>query len=106
MLALFAPHDRFFVPMANTLDLVQGPDPTNGFVTYLDSSTAQSAGLYKTIGNQIFIGVDNTSVLDPNGAGRKSLKLQSNAAFTEGLFIADFRWAKRTNLPEAAMVSV
>ena len=67
------------------------PDPTNGYVTYLSASDAAAAGLYKiTPSNQIYMGVDNTSVLDPNGSGRKSVRLASNTAFTRGLFIADF----------------
>lgn len=65
-------------------------DPTNGYVNYLSQSAAQAAGLYKIIGNQVFVGVDNTSVLDPSGTGRNSVRIASNAAWTKGLFIADF----------------
>jgi hypothetical protein len=36
------------------------------------------------------MGVDTRSTLDPNGAGRKSVRVQSKNAYTRGLFIADF----------------
>lgn len=65
-------------------------DPTNGYVNYLSQSAAQSAGLYKIINNKVFIGVDNTSVLDPAGTGRNSVRIASTASWTKGLFIADF----------------
>ena len=65
-------------------------DPTQGFVTYVSSEQAQSEGLYKIVNNQVYIGVDNVTVLDPNGAGRNSVRLSSNTAFNNGLFIADF----------------
>ncbi|KAL9620718.1 MAG: hypothetical protein Q9160_004731 [Pyrenula sp. 1 TL-2023] len=65
-------------------------DPTHGFVNYLSQSAAQSSGLYQIQGNQVYIGVDHNTVLNPNGVGRNSVRLQSNRAYNHGLIIADF----------------
>jgi hypothetical protein len=71
---------------------VQISDPTNGFVNYLTQSQAQSLGLYQVINNRVFIGVDNTTILDPyGGVGRNSVRLMSNNAYNHGLVIADFQ---------------
>ncbi|OCK92871.1 glycoside hydrolase family 16 protein [Cenococcum geophilum 1.58] len=66
-------------------------DPTHGFVNYVTQAQAQSEGLLKTIGDQVYIGVDNTTQLDPNGSvGRNSVRLQSNPSYNHALVIADF----------------
>jgi len=70
-------------------------DPTNGFVTYV--ADPASMGLMQTVGEQVFIGVDNTTVLDPAGPGRNSVRLQSNTAYNQGLFIADFAHVPGSN---------
>ena len=63
----------------------------DGFVNYVTQAQAQSEGLLKTIGNQVYIGVDNTTQLDPNGSvGRNSVRLQSNPSYNHALVIADF----------------
>lgn len=64
-----------------------GGDPTHGYVEYLTQSAAQSAGLINTNNNQIYMGVDYTT-LNPS-AGRASVRVSSNAVWTHGLFIAD-----------------
>ena len=65
-------------------------DLTGGYVTYVAEGTALQEGLIKTIGNQVYLGVDYTSVLDPNGPGRNSVRLMSNNAYNNGLIIGDF----------------
>ncbi|KAF2168670.1 glycoside hydrolase family 16 protein [Zasmidium cellare ATCC 36951] len=65
-------------------------DPTHGYVNYVNQQQAQSQGLYKVIGNQVYVGVDNTSVLNPSGTGRNSVRLMSNTAYNQGLVIGDF----------------
>jgi hypothetical protein len=64
-----------------------GADPTNGYVSYQSQSAAQSQGLINTNNGQIYMGVDSTTV-NPS-AGRASVRVSSNEAFTHGLFIAD-----------------
>ncbi|GAD92526.1 hypothetical protein PVAR5_1119 [Paecilomyces variotii No. 5] len=63
-----------------------GTDPTNGFVQYVDQSTAQSAGLIST-GSSVYIGVDNTNVA--SSSGRESVRISSTATYEHGLVILD-----------------
>ncbi|ORY08744.1 endo-1,3(4)-beta-glucanase-like protein [Clohesyomyces aquaticus] len=72
-------------------------DPTHGFVTYVDQGTAQNLGLIKNQGSQVYMGVDTTSHLDPNGPGRKSVRIQSKKSYTHGLVIADIAHAPGSN---------
>ncbi|KAK7180114.1 putative endo-1,3(4)-beta-glucanase [Paraphaeosphaeria sporulosa] len=69
----------------------------DGFVNYVNQATAQSKGLYRTQNNQVYIGVDSSTVLNPNGVGRDSVRLQSNRAYTHGLVIADFAHVPGSN---------
>ncbi|UNI14445.1 hypothetical protein JDV02_001074 [Purpureocillium takamizusanense] len=73
----------------NSFDFHNGPDPTRGFVEYVDQATAQQAGLIRAgQGNgSVYMGVDHTSVNPANG--RKSVRITSKQSFTKGLFIAD-----------------
>lgn len=70
----------------------QGNDPTDGFVNYLSASDAASQGLTKVLStDQVYIGVDNTTVLSSTSTtGRGSLRLESYETFTTGnLVIVD-----------------
>lgn len=62
------------------------PDPTHGFVDYVDQATAKSSKLFYTKNNQIIIKTDNTTVT-PNG--RPSVRLVSKASYNSGLFLLD-----------------
>lgn len=74
-------------------DFFTGPDPTRGFVTYVDDATAQSSNLVSSPSDSgdssFFLAVDSFSVLDPNGPGRKAVRITSQKAWTHGLFVAD-----------------
>jgi hypothetical protein len=73
------------------LTILQGTDPTHGSVDYISLADAQSSGLTKIIGNQVFMGVDNTTVIPTSSSdGRKSNWITSKTAFTHGLLIGDF----------------
>ncbi|PVH95870.1 glycoside hydrolase family 16 protein [Periconia macrospinosa] len=65
-------------------------DPTHGFVNYVNQGAATSQGLIKFQNNQVYMGVDTQSVLNPNGVGRNSVRLQSKKAYQHALVIADF----------------
>ncbi|EUC38853.1 glycoside hydrolase family 16 protein [Bipolaris zeicola 26-R-13] len=65
-------------------------DPTHGFVDYVTLQQAQQYGLFKTQNNQVYMGVDSTSTLNPNGPGRRSVRIQSKTAYNRALVIADF----------------
>jgi hypothetical protein len=66
-------------------------DPTHGNVDYVSLADAQKLGLTKVIGNQVFMGVDNTTVLkDTVNGKRKSIWVESVDEFTHGVLIGDF----------------
>ncbi|KAJ5106257.1 hypothetical protein N7456_002932 [Penicillium angulare] len=62
-------------------------DPTEGYVTYVDQSTATTDGLISASNGAVYIGVDNTNVA--SGSGRSSVRLTSTATYNEGLVILD-----------------
>ncbi|ESZ91567.1 putative endo-1,3(4)-beta-glucanase [Sclerotinia borealis F-4128] len=64
-----------------------GADPTHGYVSYQSQSAASAQGLINTNNGQVYLGVDYKTV-NP-AAGRASVRLSSNKAYTHGLFIAD-----------------
>jgi hypothetical protein len=65
-------------------------DPTHGFVNYVNQQQAQNQGLIRMQNNQVYMGVDTTKVLNPNGVGRDSVRIQSKKAYNHALVIADF----------------
>lgn len=65
-----------------------GPDPTQGFVDYVDHHTGISQGLLRVDPHgSIYLGVDHENVV--TGVGRASLRLTSKKPYNHGLFIAD-----------------
>lgn len=73
-------------------DFFVGEDPTKGFVTYLDQAAAEGAGLARlTDGGNVYMGVDDQTVLSPSGPGRKSVRIESKKAYEKGLFILDLK---------------
>ncbi|KAF1813330.1 hypothetical protein P152DRAFT_315084 [Eremomyces bilateralis CBS 781.70] len=83
----------------NYFNFFTGPDPTNGFVEYVDKETAEKEGLVKTIGDAAYFGVDSDTVLTGPSAsqklrrqqsvGRKSIRVQGIKTIDEGLVIVD-----------------
>lgn len=67
-------------------DFFTGPDPTNGFVQYVDQTTAQNAGYISAGSSNVYIGADHTNNA-PNG--RQSVRISTKQAFTHGLFVVD-----------------
>ncbi|MCJ1482109.1 hypothetical protein MMC06_002271 [Schaereria dolodes] len=66
-----------------------GPDPTDGFVNYLDHDDANSAGLFKMTNGAAYMGVDSTNTLTDSSPGRNSIRLASNIAYDKGLIVID-----------------
>ncbi|CAG8126284.1 unnamed protein product [Penicillium olsonii] len=67
-----------------------GTDPTNGYVNYLDQKSAESAGLVKvTDSGSVYLGVDHTTKLNPNGKGRDSVRIGTKKYYDKSLVIAD-----------------
>jgi hypothetical protein len=66
-----------------------GADPTHGYVEYITQFEAYLLGYINTNNNQVYLGVDSTTVNPSNG--RLSVRVTSNKAYTHGLFIADIQ---------------
>ncbi|KAI0432931.1 family 16 glycoside hydrolase [Xylaria sp. FL1042] len=71
----------------DNFEFFSGPDPTAGFVQYVDAATANSTGLAGYANNGIYLGVDYQTQ-NPTG-GRASVRLTSTKSYTHGLIIAD-----------------
>ena len=67
-------------------DFFTQPDPTNGFVQYVDAATANRDGLAGFAQGGVYLGVDHTNTTT---TGRSSVRVTSKKAYTKGLFIAD-----------------
>ncbi|KAL6869557.1 hypothetical protein ACO1O0_000883 [Amphichorda felina] len=72
----------------NEFSFFTEPDPTHGFVEYVNSDTAFGLNLASTENGVIRVGADAVEANPPNG--RKSVRMTSNKAFTHGLIIGDF----------------
>lgn len=71
-------------------DFFSDKDPTNGLVTYQTQAAAESLGLTKIVnGNQVYIGVDNSTTQGQNSSGIPSVRLQSKSTYTKMLLVAD-----------------
>ncbi|RMD40063.1 hypothetical protein DV735_g5059, partial [Chaetothyriales sp. CBS 134920] len=75
--------DSFF----SMFDFFTDTDPTKGYVTYVDQSTASSASLISTSDNTVYMGVDHTNVA--SGSGRQSVRITSKKSYDTGLVILD-----------------
>ena len=56
-------------------------------MNYIDSTTAESSGLFSANGSQVYMGTDSTNVA--TGRGRDSLRLSSKKVYNHGLIILD-----------------
>jgi hypothetical protein len=70
----------------NEFDFFTQPDPTHGFVQYVDAATANRDGLAGFTEGGVYLGVDYTNITT---TGRPSVRVTSKKAYTKGLFIAD-----------------
>jgi hypothetical protein len=70
-------HTNFF----DEFSFFEGPDPTYGFVDYVQRDKAESTDLIHYSNNQIYMGVDHTTY-NPSG-GRASTRLTSKASFSK-----------------------
>jgi hypothetical protein len=75
--------DDFF----DGFNFFDGPDPTHGFVQYVNESTAQQNGLIDSRHGATYIGVDYTSKLNASGTGRQSVRISTNKLYNESLII-------------------
>ncbi|KAF2772395.1 hypothetical protein EJ03DRAFT_203471 [Teratosphaeria nubilosa] len=76
------------VDFFDNFDFYTDPDPTLGFVQYVNRTFANQTGMLATSDTQAAWGVDNTEFFNPSAAfGRYSVRLTSNQAWTHGLFV-------------------
>ncbi|KAJ6016299.1 hypothetical protein N7540_010890 [Penicillium herquei] len=74
----------------NYFHFYDGPDPTNGWVNYMDGDSASNAGLVKiTDKGTVYLGVDHTTKLSPSDKGRNSVRVGTNKYYEHSLVIAD-----------------
>lgn len=67
----------------NNFTFFTAADPSEGYVVYEPIAAAEEVGLVSTANNQVYLGVDHTT-LNPSG-GRESVRLTSNQAWNEGM---------------------
>ncbi|KAI5302400.1 hypothetical protein KEM55_001124, partial [Ascosphaera atra] len=72
---------------ADNFTIFTEPDPSNGYVEYVDGETASKEGLLGVKDNALYLGVDHEHVADITG--RKSVRLQTKNTFAHGLVVAD-----------------
>mmetsp|Transcript_31317 Transcript_31317/g.76398 ORF Transcript_31317/g.76398 Transcript_31317/m.76398 type:complete len:372 (-) Transcript_31317:183-1298(-) len=65
------------------------PDPTHGFVEFVNQTEALDLGMLNVGGKQIYMSVDQGADYNPQGPGRKSVRVQSRLTFSQGIFVID-----------------
>ncbi|KAL1676386.1 glycoside hydrolase family 16 protein [Schizophyllum commune] len=66
-------------------------DPTHGRVNYVDAQTAKDKNLTYASADSFVLRMDSTTVLDPAGAGRDSVRIRSKNTYTTHVLVADVR---------------
>ncbi|KAI8940333.1 hypothetical protein NX059_004026 [Plenodomus lindquistii] len=79
--------DDYMTDFFGGFDFFTGPDPTEGFVDYVDESTAQKTGLINTTSNSVVQwGVDFEN---KTPEGRPSVRITSKKSYDSGLIVLD-----------------
>jgi hypothetical protein len=77
----------------DSFDFIERHDNyTGGCANYVSKQDATSMGLARTTGDQVYLGVDNSSIYDVTqpDAGRKSVRLEGHDTIDSGIIITDF----------------
>lgn len=64
-------------------------DPTGGRVDYVNKETAVANNLTSYTDDSFIMRADSTTVLDPAGPGRQSIRIKSQKQWTRGIFVLD-----------------
>lgn len=80
-----APQGRSFVQ--SLTEIIQGDDPTHGYVDYVSRDVAAGAGLIGERDGRTYMGVDFTN--PASGRGRRSVRLESKNTYEHGLIVID-----------------
>jgi hypothetical protein len=76
--------DDYMTDFYGNFDFFTGPDPTEGFVQFVDEATGRETGLINSTG--VSWGVDMTNKT-PNG--RPSIRMESKKSYDSGLIVLD-----------------
>ncbi|PGH16028.1 hypothetical protein AJ79_02008 [Helicocarpus griseus UAMH5409] len=68
-------------------EFFDGADPSNAYVTYVDQSKAEEAGMASNDDDFVYLGVDHKNVA--TGSGRESVRLETKKTYKHGLIVAD-----------------
>ncbi|KAG2008383.1 glycosyl hydrolase family 16 [Coprinopsis cinerea AmutBmut pab1-1] len=66
-------------------------DPTHGRVNYVNETIARQEGLAYATGDTFVLRADSTTVLDPKGPGRNSVRLVSRRYYKTSVMVFDIR---------------
>ncbi|TRM66550.1 glycoside hydrolase family 16 protein [Schizophyllum amplum] len=66
-------------------------DPTHGRVNYVDQATAVAQNLTYASSDSFILRMDSTTVLDPAGPGRNSVRLRSKNTYTKHVAVINLR---------------
>ena len=64
------------------------PDPTHGYVNYVDKATAISRGLAFASGSNFTLKADDTTVVSSSASGRDSVRLQSPKTYNSHVVVS------------------
>lgn len=85
-LAGYSLEDDYSKDFFGMFEFFTAPDPTDGFVKFVDQGTAQGMGLISSNGSSVTMGVDHTNIAS---GGRSSVRLTSNKVYNGGLILLD-----------------
>ncbi|KAH5767977.1 hypothetical protein HBI16_136480 [Parastagonospora nodorum] len=84
--AAYTLEDDYTTDFYSKFNFFTGPDPTNGFVKYVDEATAKSTNLINATAKGANFGVD---VTNKTPEGRPSIRLESKKKYDTGLIVLD-----------------
>jgi hypothetical protein len=76
--------DDYMTDFYSNFDFFTGPDPTEGFVKFVDEATGRDTGLINSTG--VSWGVDTTNQTPD---GRPSIRIESKKSYDSGLIVLD-----------------
>jgi hypothetical protein len=76
--------DDYMTDFYGNFDFFTGPDPTDGFVQFVDEATGRETGLINSTG--VSWGVDTTN---ETPKGRPSIRIESKKSYDSGLIVLD-----------------
>jgi hypothetical protein len=79
-------HTHYMTDFYGAFDFFTGPDPTEGFVQYVNEATARQTNLINSSTSAISWGVDTQN---QTPEGRPSIRIESKKTYDSGLIVVD-----------------